>query len=408
MPETNKLKIFNDPIYGFIRIPNALIFDLIGHPYFQRLRRISQMGLSYLVYPGAHHTRFHHALGSMHLMGQAIQVLRLKKVPISDAESDALLLAILMHDIGHGPFSHAMEHSIVHGISHEEISLHFMNALNKEFNGQLDLAIDIFKGTHKKRFLNQLISSQLDMDRLDYLKRDSFYTGVAEGNINAERLISMLNVSGNSLVVEEKGIYSVEKFLMARRFMYWQVYLHKTGIVAEQLLIKILKRAKELHQDIELPASRPLSYFMDSKIDSSSFDDKVLAQFAQLDDIDILSAIKNWQYQDDFVLSELCKMVLNRKFLKIRLKNTAVKESEFQDRFTSFKNLHGLTEKETSYFVFKGQIENTAYDLNNEAINIILGSDELTDVASASDHLNLKMLSRSVVKYFYCYPKNLD
>jgi HD superfamily phosphohydrolase len=366
------------------------------------------MGLSYLVYPGAHHTRFHHALGSMHLMGQAIQVLRFKKVPISDAEADALLLAILMHDIGHGPFSHAMENSIVHGISHEEISLHFMNALNKEFNGQLDLAIDIFKGTHNKKFLNQLISSQLDMDRLDYLKRDSFYTGVAEGNINAERLISMLNVSGNSLVVEEKGIYSVEKFLMARRFMYWQVYLHKTGIVAEQLLIKILKRAKELHQIVKLPASRPLSYFMDRKIDSASFDDQVLAQFAQLDDIDILSAIKNWQYQDDFVLSELCKMVLNRKFLKIRLKNTAVDRSEFQERFNAFKNQQGLSEEETSYFVFKGQIENMAYDINNEAINILLGKAEITDVASASDHLNLRMLSRRVVKYYYCYPKNLN
>ncbi|MGB5236127.1 MAG: HD domain-containing protein, partial [Flavobacteriaceae bacterium] len=312
MPETNKLKIFNDPIYGFIRIPNALIFDLIGHPYFQRLRRISQMGLSYLVYPGAHHTRFHHALGSMHLMGQAIQVLRFKKIQISDAEAEALLLAILMHDIGHGPFSHAMENSIVHGISHEEISLHFMNALNKEFNGQLDLAIDIFKGTHKKIYLNQLISSQLDMDRLDYLKRDSFYTGVAEGNINAERLITMLNVVENSLVIEEKGIYSVEKFLMARRFMYWQVYLHKTGIVAEQLLIKTLQRAKELHLQAKLPASGPLSFFMDSKIDSDSFNEEVLAQFAQLDDIDILSALKEWQYQSDFVLSELCKMILHR------------------------------------------------------------------------------------------------
>ncbi len=408
MPETNKLKIFNDPIYGFIRIPNALIFDLIGHPFFQRLRRISQMGLSYLVYPGAHHTRFHHALGSMHLMGQAIQVLRFKKVPISDAESDALLLAILMHDIGHGPFSHAMENSIVHGITHEEISLHFMNALNKEFNGQLDLAIDIFKGTHKKKYLNQLISSQLDMDRLDYLKRDSFYTGVAEGNINAERLITMLNVSENSLVVEEKGIYSVEKFLMARRFMYWQVYLHKTGIVAEQLLIKILKRAKEIYPKIKLPASGPLSYFMDRKIDSASFDETGLAQFAQLDDIDILSAIKTWQHHSDFVLSELCKMILHRKFFKIRLKNSAVIETDFQERFKIFKNRYGLTDEETSYFVFKGQIENMAYDEDNEAIIILRGDAKLTDVASASDHLNLKMLSKSVVKYYSCYPKELD
>jgi HD superfamily phosphohydrolase len=408
LPDTNKLKIFNDPIYGFIRIPNALIFDLIGHSYFQRLRRISQMGLSYLVYPGAHHTRFHHALGSMHLMRQAIQVLRFKEVPISEKESNALMLAILMHDIGHGPFSHAMENSIVHGISHEEISIHFMNALNKEFGGQLDLAIDIFKGTYKKKFLNQLISSQLDMDRLDYLKRDSFYTGVAEGNISAERLITMLNVKGNSLVVEEKGIYSVEKFLMARRFMYWQVYLHKTGIVAEQLLIKTLKRAKELYRHTQLQASGPLAFFMENKIDSDSFDTTVLKQFAALDDIDVLSAIKQWQFHDDFVLSELCKMIIHRRFLRISLRNEPMKNDDFESRFSAFKNMHGLSDAETDYFVFRGEIENTAYDEDNEAIHILRGNGELTDVASASDHLNLKMLSRSVIKYYSCYPKELD
>ena len=307
-----------------------------------------------------------------------------------------------------GPFSHAMENSIVHGVSHEEISLHFMNTLNKEFDGQLNLAIDIFKGTHKKKYLNQLISSQLDMDRLDYLKRDSFYTGVAEGNINAERLITMLNVVENSLVIEEKGIYSVEKFLMARRFMYWQVYLHKTGIVAEQLLIKVLQRAKELHHEQLLPASGPLLFFMDSKIDSDSFNEKVLGQFAQLDDIDILSAIKQWQYQPDYVLSELCKMILHRKFLKIKLKNSPENETDFQERFNKYKSLHKLTVSETSYFVFRGEIENTAYDETNEAINILQSNGELTDVASASDQLNLKMLSRSVVKYFSCYPKELD
>ena len=251
MKKSNKLKVFSDPIYGFIRIPNEQIFNLIAHSYFQRLRRISQMGLSYLVYPGAHHTRFHHALGSMHLMRQVIQILRFKHVAISEEEEMGLLTAILLHDIGHGPFSHAMEHSIVSGITHEEISLSFMEALNVEFGGHLDEAIAIFTGQHPKRFLNQLVSSQLDMDRLDYLKRDSFYTGVAEGNINAERLINMLFVHNDSLVVEEKGIYSVEKFLMARRFMYWQVYLHKTGLVAEQLLIKILKRANELHDQGE-------------------------------------------------------------------------------------------------------------------------------------------------------------
>ena len=408
MSRTNKLKIFNDPIYGFIRIPNALIFDLIGHPYFQRLRRISQMGLSYLVYPGAHHTRFHHALGSMHLMRQAIDVLRYKEVEITEEESDALLLAILMHDIGHGPFSHAMENSIVHGISHEDISLQFMNALDQELDGRLSTAVDIFKGTYKKKYLNQLISSQLDMDRLDYLKRDSFYTGVAEGNINAKRLITMLNVVDNALVVEEKGIYSVEKFLMARRFMYWQVYLHKTGIVAEQLLIKTLKRAKELHQQQELPASKPLLYFMGKVVTPDNFDNEALEQFALLDDIDILSAIKDWQNHEDFVLSQLCKMILNRKFLRIKLKNKPIKDDIYQKQFETFRKAHQLTEEETSYFVFRGEIENTAYSEEDRAIYILKGNGELADVASASDHLNLKALSRRVVKYFMCYPKELD
>lgn len=259
---SNKLKIFNDPIYGFIGIPSTLIFNIIAHPYFQRLRRISQTGLTYLVYPGAQHTRFQHAVGCMHLMQQAVQILRLKGVEISTKEEEGLLCAILLHDIGHGPFSHAMEHTIVEGVDHEAISLVFMQQLNKEFNGALDTAIAIFKKEHPKKFLNDLVSSQLDMDRLDYLKRDSFYTGVAEGNINAERLITMLNVANNDLVVEEKGIYSVEKFLMARRFMYWQVYLHKTGLVAEQLLIKTLHRAKSLiNSGHDLPSSSILSFF---------------------------------------------------------------------------------------------------------------------------------------------------
>ncbi|MEH6515017.1 MAG: HD domain-containing protein, partial [Maribacter arcticus] len=301
MKTSNKLKIFNDPIYGFIRIPNTLIFDLIADPYFQRLRRISQMGLSYLVYPGAHHTRFHHALGCMYLMQKAIQVLRFKGVEITESESDGLLGAILLHDIGHGPFSHAMEHSIVEGVSHEFISLQFMEELNERFNGSLTEAISIFTGKHPKKFLNQLVSSQLDMDRLDYLKRDSFYTGVAEGNTNAERLITMLNVVNGNLVIEEKGIYSVEKFLMARRFMYWQVYLHKTGVVAEQLLISILKRARFLIKSgTSLNCSIALLYFLSQHIDKSNFDRVTLAKFAKLDDVDILAALKEWQYADDF------------------------------------------------------------------------------------------------------------
>ena len=366
------------------------------------------MGLSYLVYPGAHHTRFHHALGSMHLMKQAIEVLRLKKIPITDEEAQALRLAILMHDIGHGPFSHAMENSIVHGISHEDISLMFMEVLNKEFNGGLSTAVEIFKGTYEKKYLNQLITSQLDIDRLDYLKRDSFYTGVAEGNINAERLITMLNVVNDSLVVEEKGIYSVEKFLMARRFMYWQVYLHKTGIVAEQLLIKTLQRAKELHSQNKLPASEALSYFMDHEIHLEDFNEEVLSYFAQLDDIDILSAIKIWQKHEDYVLSELCRMIMNRRFLRIRLQSKPIDDEQYASRFEVCKQKYQLSDAETAYFVFRGQIENIAYNEEEKAIQILRRNGKLTEVAAASDHLNLKALSRSVIKYFLCYPKELD
>jgi len=364
------------------------------------------MGLSYLVYPGAHHTRFHHALGSMHLMQQAIQVLRYKEVAITDTEADGLLTAILLHDIGHGPFSHAMEHSIVEGITHEQISHAFMQSLNRKFNGSLTTAIAIFQGTHPKKFLNQLVSSQLDMDRLDYLKRDSFYTGVAEGNINAERLITMLNVVEGELVVEEKGIYSVEKFLVARRFMYWQVYLHKTGIVAEQLLINALKRAKELQlKGIKLQASDPLLFFMENRINQHNFTEEVLVKFSQLDDVDILSALKNWQYHDDFVLSTLCSMILNRELLQVKIKSKPIVTRKLQKQIESIKNDHRLSEEEASYFVFTGRIENKAYDLEKENINMLMNNGKITDVAKASDHLNLKALSKTVTKYYICYPK---
>ncbi len=405
MKKSNKLKVFSDPIYGFIRIPNAQLFNLIAHPYFQRLRRISQMGLSYLVYPGAHHTRFHHAMGSMYLMQQAIQVLRFKKNEITEEEGVALLTAILLHDIGHGPFSHAMEHSIVEGINHEEISLAFMEALNVEFEGDLDMAIDIFKGSYPKKFLNQLVSSQLDMDRLDYLKRDSFFTGVFEGNINAERLISMLNVHDDSLVIEEKGIYSVEKFLMARRFMYWQVYLHKTGLVAEQLLIKILQRAKELHRRGEvIEASTALSFFIDKQIDQASFDAHALQVFANLDDIDILSAIKHWRHHADLVLSKLCQMVLDRRLLKIRLQNEDFDEEEYQQELEKAKAFFKCSSEEAGYFVFKGVIANTAYDLQDQSIHILKKDGKITDVTETSDDFNLKALARTVTKHYLCYP----
>ena len=406
MKPSRKLEIFNDPIYGFIVIPTPLIFDLIAHPYFQRLRRISQMGLSYLVYPGAHHTRFHHALGSMHLMGQAIQLLRFKGVVIDPEEEEGLLVAILLHDIGHGPFSHAMEHSIVDQVSHEHISLLFMEVLNEKFNGSLTMALDIFKGTHNKPFLNELISSQLDMDRMDYLKRDSFYTGVAEGNINAERLITMLNVANGHLVVEEKGIYSVEKFLMARRFMYWQVYLHKTGLVAEQLLIRTLKRAKELlAMGVTVQCSDTLFYFLNNKIEKQGFNKDVLYKFSLLDDVDILAAMKLWRNHPDFVLSRLCSMILDRRLLKIKLKNRPIDPAKLDQHFQRIKKSYSLTDSETAYFVFSDTIGNKAYDQDRQNINILKSNGKLIDVAKASDHLNLSALSKTVTKYYMCYPK---
>lgn len=403
---TNKLKIFNDPIYGFITIPNALIFDLIEHRYFQRLRRISQMGLSYLVYPGAHHTRFHHAIGCMHLMTRAVHALRFKQVEISEAEEQALQAAILLHDIGHGPFSHAMEHSIVDGVSHEHISLRFMELLNREFDGQLDLAIRIFKGEYHRKFMNQLISGQLDMDRTDYLKRDSFYTGVSEGNINSERIITMLNVVDDNLVVEEKGIYSVEKFLVARRLMYWQVYLHKTGLVAEQLLIRMLQRANVLVSRGEhLSCTKALQFFLENNIGPEDFDENVIEQFSRLDDVDIQSAMKDWQYHDDPVLSELCRMLLNRQLLRIRVKNKPFKEPKLKALTEEVMARYDWGEEEAKYFVFEGEMTNQAYSVDRQNINILMKSGKIKDVAKASDQFNLKALSKPVTKYYLCHPK---
>lgn len=406
MKTSNKLKIFNDPIYGFITIPNSLIFDVIQHQDFQRLRRISQMGMSYLVYPGAHHTRFHHALGCMHLMSKAISVLRFKKINITDEEETALYLAILLHDIGHGPFSHALEHSIVNGITHEEISLIFMKQLNKKFNNQFDLAIQIFKGDYHRPFLCQLISGQFDMDRADYLKRDSFYTGVAEGNVNSERLITMLNVVENRLVVEEKGIYSVEKFLMARRLMYWQVYLHKTSLVAEELLIKVFKRAKFLaSQNIEVNCSKPLSFFLYNEIGANNFNEMVLKKFSLLDDYDVVSAMKLWVDHEDFVLSRLSKMIINRDLLKIKIKNDPIDDESFNDKLKSLCLKNNLSDEEASYFVFKGNISNQIYQLKKQKINILHKNGKVKDLGSSSDQFNSMVNNKPVVKYFICYPK---
>lgn len=408
MSKVNKLKILNDPIYGFITIPNPLVYDLIQHPYFQRLRRISQMGMSYLVYPGAHHTRFHHALGCMHIMQKAVEVLRFKGVTISGDEENALYVAILLHDIGHGPFSHAMEHSIVENVNHESISLLFMDRLNQLFDGKLSLAIQIFKGDYHRKFMLQLISSQLDMDRMDYLKRDSFYTGVAEGNINSDRLIQMMTVVDDVLVMEEKGIYSIEKFLMARRLMYWQAYLHKTSLVAELTLTKILKRAKELTQKgIALPASEPLLLFMRQKIELGDFSESVLDTFSQLDDYDIVSALKSWQHHDDFILRSLSKMIINRDLLKVRLSSEKFPKQEIEGLLERFAAQHQLSKEEAGYFVFKGKIKNQAYSKEAEPIHIYKKDRTIEDVVEASDQLSLKALSKPVTKYYICFPKQL-
>ncbi|MBQ0733206.1 HD domain-containing protein [Aquimarina celericrescens] len=406
MKKRNKLKILNDPIYGFITIPNELIFDLLEHRYFQRLRRISQMGLSYLVYPGAHHTRFHHALGCMYLMQKAVRVLGFKGVTISEEEEEALYAAILLHDIGHGPFSHAMEHSIVNEVNHESISLMFMEKINEEFNGSLTLAIQIFKGEYHRNFLHQLISSQLDMDRLDYLKRDSFYTGVAEGNINSERLITMLTVVNDELMIEEKGIYSVEKFLLARRLMYWQVYLHKTSIVAENLLIRVLQRAKELvEKGTELPASRALAFFLENIITPDNFTPEVLDTFSRLDDYDIVSAMKEWMNVEDFVLSKLSSMIIDRDLLKIKIKKKPFEKEKEKKQIHKISKKYKISNEDARYFVFGGTISNQAYHQNKQNINILYKSKKILDIVKATDEYNLEALSKPVTKYFMCSPK---
>ena len=405
MPNNNKLKIFNDPIYGFITIPNTLIFDLIRHKYFQRLRRITQMGMSYLVYPGAHHTRFHHALGCMHLMQKAVQVLRFKGVEISKEEESALYVAILLHDIGHGPFSHALEHSLINQLTHEQISLIFMKKLNEEFDGQLTKAIEIFEGIYHRKFMCQLISSQIDMDRSDYLKRDSFYTGVSEGNINSERLITMLHVVDDQLVIEEKGIYSIEKFLVARRFMYWQVYLHKTGLVAEQLLVKVLLRAKSLiNKGNIIEASEPLLFFLKNQIHFENFDGSAIDRFSSLDDYDVIHALKLWQQQDDFVLSNLSQMIINRDLLSIKFYDKP-NIRQLNKHKKRLKAQYDLDEDELSYFVFSGKVTHQAYQ-EDDQIKILQKKGKLKSLSKISEKLSLKSLKKPVTKYYLCFPKN--
>ena len=363
------------------------------------------MGLTNLVYPGANHTRFHHAIGCMHLMQKAIQILRTKNVSISEDEATALSIAILLHDIGHGAFSHALEYSIVNGITHEEISLKFMKKLNEEFDGQLSLAIDIFEGKYERKFFNQLISSQLDIDRLDYLKRDSFYTGVTEGNISSDRLITMMNVKDDELVIERKGIYSVEKFLIARRLMYWQVYLHKTSLSAETLLVKVLQRAKELAKiGVELPTTESLRYFLYNTITDHNFNDEALEVFSRLDDYDVFASMKQWCYHDDFVLSNLSKMIIERKLFSIEIQDKPFSEKKIEKLKLQLQETFDIPEEHIDYFVFLDTASNQTYDVE-KPIKILNKKGKTKDIVKASDHLNLKSLSKPVVKYYCCYPK---
>ena len=405
MLSSHKLKVFNDPIYGSVAIPSPLILQVISHPFFQRLRRISQMGLSYLVYPGVHHTRFHHALGAMNLMQRAIDTLTLKGVSISAEERQGLLLAILLHDIGHGPFSHALEEQLI-SKHHESLSLGFMELLNEEFEGQLDMAIVIFKGESDRPFLNQLVSSQLDMDRLDYLKRDSFFAGVTEGNINSERLISTINVVNDSLVIEEKGIYSVEKFLMARRFMYWQVYLHKTSVVAEIMLGKIIERAKELIDRGELVEGPPnLMYFLNQQFSKDSDKEITLYQFAAIDDIDIMACIKRWSSHSDPILARLCSGILNRDLLEVRFREERASEKELTVLKSEVAKEYNVSLSDAHYLVYDGTLWNLAYNPNKQPIQILFRGGEVIDFMQASRYAGAGAFSVKHEKNYICSPK---
>ncbi|MFD1629935.1 HD domain-containing protein [Pseudopedobacter beijingensis] len=404
----NKHKIINDPVYGFISIKTTLIFDLIEHPYFQRLRYIKQVGMTHLVYPGSLHTRFHHALGAMHLMQLAIEHLQDKGHEISAEEAEAACIAILLHDIGHGPFSHSLEHSLVKGIAHEKISRLFMSNLNKEFNGKLDLALKIFNNQYHKKYLSQLISGQLDLDRLDYLNRDSFFSGVSEGTVSSDRIIKLLNVKDGNLVVEEKGIYSVEKFLIARRLMYWQVYLHKTVIAGEQLLVKILKRAGELaKQGTDLFASPALKHFLYQDINGDEFtaDSQHLAFFAELDDHDIMGAIKVWQHHPDKILSTLCQLLVTRKLFKVEISNEVPDVERINLIKHNIINKLGISEHESSYFIFTDTINNRAYSAGSGSIDILRKNGNIEDITVVSDTSSLEALSIEVTKNFLCYLK---
>lgn len=410
---TNKRKIINDPVYGFISIPGDFVFDLIEHPWFQRLRNIKQLGLTSFVYPGATHSRFQHALGTLHLMNMAIATLRSKGVVISADEEEGALIAILLHDAGHGPFSHALENSIIEGITHEDLSLLILRLLNKEFKGKLDLAIKIFSGTYHRKFLHELISGQVDMDRLDYLRRDSFFTGVIEGSVGSDRIIRMLNVVDDCLVIDEKGIYSLEKFLIARRLMYWQVYMHKTVISSESLLVKILKRAKEIAvSGGDLYATPALRFFLYNNISrpdltrEGKFSPGIIASnFIRLDDSDIQVSAKYWTDHSDMVLSNLSERLLRRNLLAIELQNDPFPVWRVNDLGKKARELINLDAGLEDYYVFTSSISNLAYTPDAPVVRILLKNGNTSDISAVSDMFDHRFLSERITKYFLCYPK---
>ena len=398
---SRRSKIFNDPVYGFVSVPYGLILDLIDHPYFQRMRRIRQLGLASFVYPGALHTRFHHALGALHLTQQSIEVLRSKGVDISDEEAEAVGVAILLHDIGHGPFSHALEHTLINK-HHEELSMLLMEDLNRNFKGRLSLAIEIFMDRYPHKFLHQLVSGQLDMDRMDYLNRDSFFTGVSEGVIGYDRIIKMLAVHRDELVVEEKGIYSIEKFLIARRLMYWQVYLHKTGVAAEQMLIHTLQRARELAlEGVQLEAPRHLSWFLYSKPGETPDTAELLKHFVLLDDHDITAAIKYWSEDADFTLSFLSTGLLNRRLLRLEWLSAPVDSERIAEIRQQVATKYGPA-AQLDHIVYHGSVSNRAYDETNEQIKILFKNEKVCPISECSD---VPLYTKLVTKHYICYPK---
>ena len=407
MMNKNKVsKILNDPVYGFITLNRGILLDLIDHPYFQRLSRIKQLGLTYLVYPGAHHTRFHHAVGAAYLMKQALSTFKELGVNIQREEERGALIAILLHDIGHGPYSHALEHSFLSGVSHENVSEIFMRKLDEQYNGELSLAIQIFRNQYHKKFLHQLVSSQLDMDRLDYLKRDSFFTGVSEGVVSNQRIIKMFDIVDDEILIKEKGIYSIEKFIVARRLMYWQVYLHKTVLSAEFLLAKIISRARELlYNGEKLFVTPELNMFLTKNISKFELEQEVyLNAFASLDDNDIMTCIKVWMQSKDIVLSRLASMLIERKLLKVKISNTSFDDEQVNEIRKIHQKELGMNDHEIKYFVFQEQMINNAYDPRKDTIKIKYKDGTVKDITDASDNLNVSALAKPVTKYYLFAP----